>query len=84
MLRSLLDVSLDVVLHPEVRVTVLVCVRVPTPQQQQHRTATPAAAAVYVASRLTRWSRVLTPQRVNPALLAVAVGRMFDTAAVTQ
>ena len=34
-----------------------------------------------VASR--RWSRVLAPQRVNPAL-AVAVGRMFHTAAVTQ
>ena len=34
-----------------------------------------------VASR--RWSRVLALQRVNPAL-AVAVGRMFHTAAVTQ
>ena len=33
-----------------------------------------------VASR--RWSRVLALQRVNPAL-AIAVGRMFHTAAVT-
>ena len=33
--------------------------------------------------RSRRWSRVLSLQRVNPAL-AVAVGRMFHTAAVTQ
>ena len=59
-------------IHPEVRGTVLVYVRVRTTA-----TAVPdcnTSSGSSVASR--RWSKVLAPQRVNPAL-AVAVAGCF-------
>ena len=80
MLLSVLDVSLDVVCIPSTQrsyahfLCSCLC--------PNHRNSSTTSSSSGVASR--RWPQVLAPLRVNPALLAVAEGRMFHPAAVSQ